>query len=363
MNNERALDLTLSPPVFPPRNLWWRRFFIRLKSWEYWPVYVFNIPIVFIWLWNALRSRDLFYFTLTNPGIDTGGFFGESKSNILQHIPDGFKPLTYLLRAPVETDNLDHLFSESGLHYPVIAKPEIGERGWLIARINTADELKSYIHQHPIDTLLQTYVDFPLELSILLYIMPDGSEAKITSICEKYFLQISGDGLATIGQLILQQDRAVLQLEKLIDRFGHRWDEILEPGQVLILEEVGNHCRGTMFLNRNDCIDDDITRVMVRLLKTMPDVYYGRFDMRVASWEDLRKGKNIRVLEFNGTGSDPAHIYQPGYSLLKAYREMAFHWKIMRKIAQQNRHNGYPPVRFKKIISALILYFRYKRTN
>ena len=99
------------------------------------------------------------------------------------------------------------------------------------------------------------------------------------------------------------------------------------------------------------------------LLKTMPEVYYGRFDMRVSSWEELKKGKNIRVLEFNGTSSDPAHIYQPGYSIFKAYREMAFHWKIMRKIAQQNRERGHPRVRFKKIISALILYFRYKRTN
>lgn len=40
-------------------NLWWRRFRIRLASWEYWPVYIFNIPILGIWLVNALRARDL----------------------------------------------------------------------------------------------------------------------------------------------------------------------------------------------------------------------------------------------------------------------------------------------------------------
>ena len=118
-----------------------------------------------------------------------------------------------------------------------------------------------------------------------------------------------------------------------------------------------------MFLDRNYEIDDVIREQMIMLLSTMPQVFYGRFDMRVASWESLRQGKNIRVLEFNGTSSDPAHIYQPGYSLFKAYRDIFYHWGIMYTIAKQNRKAGMRPVAFKKIISALIIYIRYKRTN
>lgn len=346
-----------------PRKLWWRRFFIRLRSWEYWPIYVFNIPILFIWLWNALRARNIFFFTLTNPGIDTGGFFGESKSSILRHIPEDFKPRTYLLQAPVNEHELPALFTSSGLSFPVIAKPEVGERGWLIARINNQAELLQYVRQHPIDTILQTYVDFPLEVCIMVYRYPNGKKTEVTSICEKYFLQIKGDGRSTIGELILQQDRAVLQLEKLMHRYTDRWKEILPLNEVLILEHVGNHSQGTTFLNKNDEIDQDITGIMTMLLNSMPDVYYGRFDMRAASWPDLRAGKNIRVLEFNGASSDPGHIYQPGYSIFRAYRDMAFHWGVMRKIAVQNRQRGEHYTRFKKIISALILYFRYKRTN
>ena len=363
MTNDTAINQSVQSDIQVPRNLWWRRFFIRLRSWEYWPVYVFNVPVLFLWLWNAIQSRNLFYFTLTNPGIDTGGFFGESKSNILNHIPDEFKPLTFLLKAPVQERELDDLFRQSGLQFPIIAKPEVGERGWLISRINNPEELRTYVLAHPIDTILQTYVDLPLEVSIMVYAMPDGSQAEVTSVCEKYFLQIRGDGQNTIGALILRQDRAVLHFEKLVRNFGHRWNEILPPGQVLILESVGNHCRGTMFLDQNEQIDAALSRIMIKLLGTMPDVYYGRFDMRIGSWEGLREEKNIRVLEFNGASSDPAHIYQPGYSLFKAYQDMAYHWKVMRKIALQNRQRGYPPVRFKKIISALILYFRYKRTN
>jgi hypothetical protein len=106
--------------------LWWRRFWIRLNSWEYWPIYVFNIPVLFTWLWHALRSRDLFFFALTNPGIETGGFFGESKSSILQHIPDEFKPITVLLKTPVDEHQLPEILTQAGLTFPVIAKPEVG---------------------------------------------------------------------------------------------------------------------------------------------------------------------------------------------------------------------------------------------
>jgi hypothetical protein len=333
-----------------------------VRSWEYWPVYIFNLPVVCIWLWYALRSRDFFFFALTNPGIDTGGFFGEPKSEIMKHIPAEYKPLTFLLKADTSI-SLEAEFERSGLQFPIIAKPEVGERGWLIAKIHTPEELRKYVQEHPIDLLLQTYVDLPLELSIMLYTTPDGKEAKVTSICEKYFLQIEGDGSSTIGECILNQDRAMLQYEKLLSRFGDRWNEILPAGEKLILEHVGNHCRGTMFLDRNSQIDEAITRVLVPLLRSMPEVYYGRFDMRVGSWDSLRQGKDIRILEFNGTGSDPAHIYQPGYSIWQAYRDMAYHWGIMYRIARQNRARGHQPARFKKIISALILYFRYKRTN
>lgn len=326
-------------------------------------MYVFNIPVVFTWLWHALRSRDLFFFTLTNPGIETGGFFGESKSAILMNIPDEYKPITVLLKAHVDETQLENIFTHSGLTFPVIAKPDIGERGWLISRINTMDELKNYLKAHPIDFIIQTYVGHPLEVSIMVFSMPDGSESKVTSICEKRFLTIQGDGVSRIEELIMANDRAVLQYEKLVAEFGEKWNTVLAPGERLILESVGNHSRGTMFLNRNDKIDEAIRAQMVTLLDTMPEVFYGRFDMRVASWESLRQGKDIRVLEFNGTSSDPAHIYHPGYSLFKAYRDIFYHWHVMYRISRQNRRAGMKPVGFKTIVSALIIYFRYKRTN
>lgn len=352
-----------APALISPEKLWWRRFFIRLGSWEYWPLVVFNIPTIFIWLWNALKSRDLFFVTLTNPGIPSGGFFGASKASIISPLPDSVKPKSVLVPKATTSALLSGMLEESGISFPVIAKPEVGERGWLISKINSLEELIAYLEKHQISFILQDYVELPLELGIFVYMMPDGSGATVSSICEKHFLQIQGDGQSSIGQLITRQDRAVLHYEKLRNQFGHRWNEVLREGEVLILEPIGNHCRGTMFLNRNDQIDEAIKSRMVDLLKTMPGVYYGRFDLRTGSWEALRGGKDTRILEFNGTNSDVSHIFQPGYSLLSAYRDIAFHWDIMHQIAKKNRRLGHKSLSFKEIIPALVIYFRYKRTN
>lgn len=343
--------------------LWWRKFMIRLRHWEYWPIYIFNFPVAMIWFWNAIRTRHLFFFTMTNPGIPTGGFFGESKSDILQHIPDRYKPKTVLWKKEFSTNDLDIFLDEHQLAFPIIVKPEVGERGWLISITNILKELKEYLDAHPIDMILQPFLDWPMEVSIMTYRIPGETKAVVTSICRKEFLHVTGDGISTLEELILQNERAVLQYGKLAGRYHDQFHEILPAGKKIILEKIGNHCRGTKFIDCNEEIDETITRVMKPLLFSMPGVYYGRFDMKIRSWESLRAGRDIAVLEFNGTSSDPAHIYDPGYSLWKAYRDIFFHWGIMARIALLNHRAGVESMSFKEIISSLKLYFRHKRTN
>lgn len=326
-------------------------------------MYITLGPLVLFWIYYAIRTGRLFFFTATNPGLSTGGFFGESKSEILKPIPADSKPKTILVKTETSIETLSHEITAAGISFPMIAKPEVGERGWLVQKVYSFEELNDWLLTNPVDMLIQEFVSFPLELSIFIHTMPQSGESKLTSICEKRFLQIKGNGRDTVGKLILSQDRAVLQYEKLVSRFGDRWNEIISDGEVLILEEVGNHCRGTMFLDKNEQIDDNIRKVMQALLSSLPGVYYGRFDLRVPSWNDLRQGKNIRVMEFNGTSAEPAHIYQPGYSIWQAFRDYQKHWGIMAQIARENLSRGHKADGFGKIISDLRRYLHYKRNN
>ena len=92
-----------------------------------------------------------------------------------------------------------------------------------------------------------------------------------------------------------------------------------------------------------------------RLLKVFDDLshyaghfYYGRYDLKCKSIEDLKQGKNFLVLEYNGCGAEPHHIYGNGNTLIEAYRIVLQHWKILYAISKYNVRNGVDYWEFRK---------------
>jgi hypothetical protein len=60
-------------------------------------------------------------------------------------------------------------------------------------------------------------------------------------------------------------------------------------------------------------------------------------DIRFKSWEDLREGKNFSIIELNGAGSEPTHIYDPMHSVFFAWKEIMKHLNLLYKIAKINK--------------------------
>ncbi|MDX1407142.1 MAG: hypothetical protein R3330_03385 [Saprospiraceae bacterium] len=333
---------------------------IRLTNWEYWPAYITNIPVVFFWLWQAVRARDLLFFTAVNPGIETGGLFGESKRRINDKIPSEYLPRTIYLSGAHGAQAINDKMLQGGIRFPIILKPDVGERGFNVARVANREQLAAYVTDCNTDVILQEYIDYPLEFSILCYAFPDSDECGITSVCQKDFLTVTGDGKTTLRSLIRRRPRARLQWHKLGQR--NDLDHVPAAGEVVHLEPIGNHCRGTKFLNANHLIDTDLTAQLVGILRQMPGVQFGRFDLRTRSVEDLRKGRHFKILEFNGAGSEPAHIYDPSYPVGKAYRDLWHQWSLMRRIAVAQRKRGVRTMTLRATIQALRAHFNYKRT-
>src|SRR3974377_1560612 len=71
----------------------WRRKLIgqvwRLSRWEFWPPYVFYPPVIAYIAYLGLRFRGLTLFTAANPAMPAGGFLGESKNEIFEHLKEG----------------------------------------------------------------------------------------------------------------------------------------------------------------------------------------------------------------------------------------------------------------------------------
>ena len=337
-------------------------FYVKLSNWEYYPVYIANIPTVFFWLYFGIRSRSLFFFSAVNPVIETGGVMGESKINIYNRLPKHTIPNTKLIKK--ENKDIEHIMDvikEAGIVFPLIAKPDIGERGFLVEKISSKQELQSYLDKITVDFLIQDFIAEPLEVSILYYRYPDANQGKITSVCIKKTLSVKGDGNSTVEELMQNFPRARFQL----DRFRKNYPELLKtiPGnnEEVELEPIGNHCRGTTFLNGNEHIDDDLVKVFDEIALQMEGIHYGRFDMKCQSMKELKKGKAFSILEFNGIASEPAHIYDPTYSTWQAYKDIYAHWKIIYQLGKAQGERGVSGMTWSEAYSSIRDYRQYMK--
>ena len=322
-------------------------FFIKLTNWEYWPFGIVQGPFFLYWFWYSLRTRSLFFFSASNPSILMGGMMGESKYDVLKLVPDGLKPKTFLVKLPATKNDVLNLIKENRLSFPLIFKPDLGERGWMVKRIEHQDDIQDYLNKIKIDFLIQELVDLPLEFGVFYVRIPNQEKGNVNSITGKEFLSITGDGHKTLQELVLEKDRAKLQWETLRHQYKNRLNEIIPVGKTMELVSIGNHCLGTKFLNSNHLITSKLNESFNSISKQINGFYFGRFDLRCASPEDLEKG-NVKILELNGCGAEPAHIYHPGASLREALKVLHTHWKNLYVISSINHQRGTPYLSFQE---------------
>ena len=319
-------------------------FYTKLTHWEYWPFELVYFPVAVYYFWLSAKANSFFFFSASNPSIETGGMLGESKFSILKNIPEEVKAFTLFFQKDTALSKIISTVHENNLAYPLIVKPDVGERGTRVERIESDTELALYLNKNKSDFLIQEYIDFDIELGVFYYRFPDQQKGTVSSVVMKDFLKITGDGQSTLGTLIAHYPRAGFQFERLNTKLNY--DSIPAKDEIVLLEPIGNHCRGTSFLNANNIIDQKLIAIFDAISLQIPGFFFGRYDLRCKSIEDLKAGKNIKIVELNGAGSEPGHIYHPGYSIFKAWGELLFHWKILYEISVQNHRKGIPYMRF-----------------
>ncbi|MCB0494833.1 MAG: hypothetical protein KDC79_01740 [Cyclobacteriaceae bacterium] len=329
-----------------------RNFWTKLTAWEYWPWYIVYIPVFAYWLYLGVRAGAIFFFSAANPAIKYGGLISASKKKILDLLPKELIPLTFLLKAPVTISHIEEVMKTSGMQFPIILKPDLGERGWKVEKINGRAEAAKYLNESTGDILVQEYLDLPFEAGVFYYRVPRQNKGVVSSVVLKELLFVEGDGLSTLEELIIKKPRARIQYYKLQNAWEEKFDYVPEKGERIELQPIGNHNRGTAFLNGCHLIDEELTNTFDVVSKQIDGFYYGRFDVRCKDVNALKTG-DIKIMELNGAASEPAHIYHPGYSILKAYRAFFHHWKMLYRISKANHKKGVPYLKFKEGLHAL----------
>jgi len=316
-------------------------FFIKIRSWEYWPFGIVHAPLFAYWFWLSLKARSGTFFSASNPGILMGGMFGESKFEVMNKVPDGVKPRTIRLDYPITKHQVLDVLTRERFSFPLIFKPDLGERGWRVRKIEQESDIDDYLSLIRLPFLAQEFVSLPLEFGVFYVRYPSETHGRVVSIVGKEMLSVTGDGKQTLAQLILNKDRARLQWDTLNVVYRDRLEEVRPKGERLELVSIGNHCLGTKFLDANHLINERLTQSFDALSKQIEGFYFGRFDLRAASLEDLEQAR-VMVLELNGCGAEPAHIYQPGYSLWSAWRVLFRHWSDIYRVSRENHLRGTP---------------------
>ncbi len=330
-------------------------FLIKLFNWEYWSTNAFYWPMFFYGPLLAIRARHACFFTAANPAIKTGGLGVESKYETIQQVPEAFRPATVLVQASTPFDELMKAVQKANIGFPLIAKPDVGFRGLLVKKIKNKEALREYLNKYDIDFLLQEYIDYPIEVGVLYYRMPGRKKGCITSVTLKEFLHVCGDGRSTVSELVHRNPRALLQLGRITQNYGHLLEVVPAEGEKVSLGAVGNHCKGTRFINGNHLIDDQLIRTFDAITQQIPGFYYGRFDIRCSGIEALKAGKDFKVLEINGVCSEPTHIYDPDHiSYFGALKAIIRHWSVIRKISMANHKKGVPYQSFMSIVRELL---------
>ncbi|MEM6645011.1 MAG: alpha/beta fold hydrolase [Bacteroidota bacterium] len=316
----------------------------RLTHWEFWPMWAIYPPVVVYGVWLSIKHRSATVFTLANPGMPDGGIVGESKAEILTQLrPAGDAIATFDVIEPDEeaerAEQVAAFLARHGFAYPVVLKPDVGERGQGVGIIRSDAERDAYLAEHPERLIAQEYVP-GLEYGVFYYRHPGEAQGHLFAITDKRFPTVNGDGQRTLERLILDDPRAVCMARFLLNHHADRLRDVPADGEVIRLVELGTHSRGSLFLDGTHLATPDLLAEIDLISQVYDGFYFGRYDLRVPSVEDFQAGRHLKIVELNGLTSEATSMYDPQHSVFFAWRTLMTQWRIAFEIGAANRTRG-----------------------
>ncbi|MBO6513394.1 MAG: alpha/beta fold hydrolase [Phycisphaerales bacterium] len=324
---------------------------------EYWPRVLIYLPVLW-WGVKRMVRRGLQPLTAVNPGYAyDGGVQDESKFDLNIKLGDGSIPEPSVLHCVLidEVSALARLHSaQSAIQqddelggYPIIAKPNKGERGRAVKLIKTEEDLESYCQRTNEPFVLQRFHAGPDEVGVLWMRHTesitdpdyDGPTGFIYAITIKHFPILRGDGTRTLRRLILAHPRHRAQPAVFFEHNRSRLGWIPLEGEKVKLGIAGNHAQGAKFTDGSDFITPALTDRMNEIIDGFDQragrgFDIGRFDLRCESLDQLAKGTGFGIVELNGLTSEPTNLYDPKRSLFWAWDMLLGYWKHLERLAE-----------------------------
>jgi hypothetical protein len=335
----------------------------KLTNWEHWPSSMFYVPNLPYAFYLAIRAKHTTFFTATNPALKSSGNGTESKYETIQLVPEKYRPKSILVRPSTTFSEVKKDLINENITYPLIAKPDVGFRGLLVKKISSEEELKTYLENYPIDIIIQEFLDYENECGVFYHRNPNSEKGFISSLTLKRFLTVKGDGKSTLRDLILLDNRAKLYIDLFEEIHQEKLDIIPKIDEKVKLTAIGNHSKGTQFINGNHLISKTLEETFDKLSQSIDGWYYGRVDLKYNTFQELENGIDFKVIEINGIIAEPTHIYDSeNYTYLQALKSIRAHWKSLFEIATTNhKENNIPYADSKSFLNEIIWLKEYTK--
>ena len=339
----------------------------RLWRWEFWPAWLFYFPLLPWLAYLAVRHRGLTTPTAANPGIvPHGGVVGESKFEILSKLPPEWIVPSSLIApapAPERVAALLRTIAERGWKFPLILKPDAGQRGAGLRLVRDPEAAARYFTAHTLAVLAQPYHPGPFEAGIFYYRLPNEPTGRILSITDKQFPVLIGDGVSTVESLVWRHPRFRMQADTFLARMNGHAATVLAASEKLPLAIAGNHCQGTLFRDGSHLITPALEGAVERIAQQFEGFYFGRFDVRYCDVAEFTAGHGFAIVELNGITSESTNIYDPTWRLGLAYRMLFRQWALLFEIGAQNRSLGHPVSRLGAVLRDAAAHYRERAAS
>lgn len=315
----------------------------RLWRWEFWPMWLFYLPVAAWTAALAVRYRGYRTLTAANPGMTDGGVVGESKAAILARLDPSWTVPSVLIEpgAPGERAAAVSLaMRQRGWRFPVILKPDVGQRGTGVRLVRDARNAAEYFAAVGGPVVLQPYHPGPYEAGVFYYRMPDWSRGRILCVTDKHFPVVTGDGRSTIEALVWAHGRYRMQAALFMTRLGPRRHDVPADGEPVPLGLAGNHAQGAMFTDGRRLITPALEARIDAIARRYDGFYIGRFDVRYRDPQRFMAGEDLAIVELNGATAECTNVYDPAGTLIGAYRQLFRQWSLVFAIGAANRRHG-----------------------
>lgn len=338
------------------------------------PNNILYIPVTLRWFLLAIRYRSVTLPSISNPMIETGGFMGESKSSVMDMVGKEQRmwlaDFVTLHRNGGDTqhdlDNAISLIEKKGLSFPIVAKPDIGWNGYGVNLVEDSSHLQKYLASFPAgeNLILQRPIHHDGEAGVFYVRMPGEEKGKLYSLTLRYFPYVIGDGKSTLTELIHNDPRTKLRADFYLGAKSNHLgfckedlEHIPQKDELIRLTFIGSLRVGGLYRDAGHLITPELTERFDEIARSMPEFYYGRFDIRFESTDLLKEGKGFSIIEINGAGAEAIQAWDPDVPVRKLYREFFKAQSLLFKVADLNRKRGYKPM------SALGFIRAMKRQN